>query len=89
MRIGRTCEARRLGRSGGSPLGRGGLPGSPAYALGYRSLNARFDHVRPLAFVHCASGGVAEAVHLSVKEVVDRRGLEPLTSAVQAHPLFC
>ena len=42
------------------------LPGSPAYALGYRALNARFDDVRPKAIVRCASASdVAETVRFA------------------------
>jgi FAD/FMN-containing dehydrogenase len=41
------------------------LPGTPGYDHAYRSLNARFDDVRPQAMVRCTNPGeVAEAVRL-------------------------
>jgi FAD/FMN-containing dehydrogenase len=42
------------------------LPESPAYGLAYRSLNARFDDIRPQAIARCAGGDdVAEAMRFA------------------------
>ena len=45
------------------------LPGSPAYGLAYRALNARFDDVRPQAVVRCANADdVAAAIRFARRQ---------------------
>lgn len=45
------------------------LPGSPAYEVAYRALNARFDDDRPVAVVRCASlDDVVGAIRFAARE---------------------